>query len=171
MTSSKGNRYVMVVYDHNSNAIPAEPLKSRSAEHLLAATAKMHIFLRECGVHPKIHIMDNECSSTVRSYLKKNNIELQLVLPNLHRTNAAEKAIGIFKDHFISGLATVHPSFPLHLWCRIIPLAVTTLNLMRPSRINPKLSTYEILNGVFYYKKNPIAPPGCKVVFHDPPTK
>ena len=80
----------------------------------------------------------------VQSYLKNNNIQLQIVQPNLHRTNAAEKAIGIFKDHFISGLATVHPSFPLHLWCRLIPFAVTTLNLMRLSRINPKLSAYEI---------------------------
>ena len=107
LTSSKGNKYVMVVYDHDSNAILAEPLKSRSAEHLLAATAKIHIFLRERGIHPKIHIMDNECSSTVRSYLKNNNIKLHLVPPNLYRTNASEKAIGIFKDHFISGLATL----------------------------------------------------------------
>ena len=109
LTSSNGNRYVMVVYDNDSNSILVEPLKSRSAEHLLAATAKMHIFLRERVIHPKIHIMDNECSSTVQSYLKNNNVELQLVPPNLHRTNAAEKAIGIFKDHFISGLTTVHP--------------------------------------------------------------
>ena len=131
----------------------------------------MEIFLRERGVYPKIHIMDNECSSTVRSYLKCNNIELQLVPPNLHRTNASEKAIGILKDHFTSVLATVHPSFPLHLWCRIKPLAVTTLNLIRPSRINPKLSAYEILNGVFDYNKTPLAPPGCKVVAHEPPNK
>ena len=109
MTSSKVNKYVMVVYDHDSNAILTDPLKSWSAEHLLAATAKMHIFLRERGIHPEIRIMENECSSTVRSYLKNNDIKLHLVPPNLHRINAAEKAIGIFKDHFISGLATVHP--------------------------------------------------------------
>ena len=102
LTSSKGNRYVMIVYDQDSNAILTETFKSRSAEYLPAATSKMHIFLRERGVHPKIHIMDNECSSTVQYYLNNNNIELQLVPPNLHLTNAAEKAIGIFKDHFIS---------------------------------------------------------------------
>ena len=96
---------------------------------------------------------------------------MQIIPPNLHRTNAAEKAIDIFKDHFISGLATVHPSFPLHLWYRLISLEVTTLNLMRPSRINPKLSAYEILNGVFDCNKNPIAPPGCKVIVHEPPNK
>ena len=50
-------------------------------------------------------------------------------------------------------------------------MAVTTLNLMRPSHIDPKLSAYEILNGVFDYNKTPIAPPGCKVVVHNPPNK
>ena len=91
LTSSKGNKYSMVVYDHNSNAILAEPFKSRSSEHLLAATAKTQIFLRERGIHPKIHIVDNKCSQMVRFYLKNNNIELQLVPPNLHLINAAEK--------------------------------------------------------------------------------
>ena len=61
LTSSKGNRYVMIVYDNDSNAILAEPLKLRSAENLLADTAKIHIFLRERAIHPKIHIMDNGC--------------------------------------------------------------------------------------------------------------
>ena len=109
LASIKGNKYVRVVYDHDSNSILADPLKSRSAEQLLAATAKMHIFLRERGIHPKIHMMNNGCSSTVQYYLKNNDIELQLVPPNLNRTNTTEKAIGILKDHLISGLATVHP--------------------------------------------------------------
>ena len=84
---------------------------------------------------------------------------MQVIEKQRDRANAAEKAIGIFKDHFISGLAIVNPNFSLHLWCRLIPLAVTTLNLLRPSRINPKLSAYEILNGVFDYNKTPLAPP------------
>ena len=97
-------------------------------------------------------------------YQDQNNIELQLVPPNLHSTNAAKKAIGLFKDQFISGLATVHPSFSLHLWCRLIPLEFSTLNLLRPSRINPKLLAYERINEVFEYNKTPLAHPGCKVL-------
>jgi hypothetical protein len=45
----------------------------------------------------------------------------QLVPPHCHRTNAAERAIRIFKEHFKSGLATVDPDFPVHLWDRILP--------------------------------------------------
>ena len=120
--------------------------------------------------HKKIHVMDNECSEIVKKFLCDNDATLQLVPPNMHSTNEAEKDIVTFKNHFISGLATVHPNFPIHLWCRLIPLATTTLNLMRPSRINPKLSAYEILNGTFDYNRNPIATPGTKVVVHETPT-
>ena len=65
----------------------------------------------------------------------------------------------------------MHPSFPLHLWCRLLPLATATLNLLRPSRINPKLSAYELLHGTFDYNKTPLAPPGSKVLVHDAPAK
>ena len=171
VTSSKGHKYVMVVYSQDANAILAEPLKSKSAIEHHKALSKVYSFLKDRGIHPKIHVMDNECSDLVKKILKYNHLTLQLVPPNVHRTNAAEKAIGTFKDHFITGLATVHPEFPLHLWCRLIPLAETTLNLLRPSNINPRLSAYEILNGIFDYNRTPLAPPGTKVIVHTPPDK
>ena len=116
--------------------------------------------------------MDNECSDIVKNYIKNTkNIELLLVPPYSHRVNTAEKAIDIFKSHFIAGLATVHPSFPLYLWCRLLPLATTTLNLLHPSRINPKLSAYELIHGTFDYNKTPLAPPGSKVLVYDAPAK
>ena len=39
-------------------------------------------------------------------------MKFQLVSPNLHRTNAAERAISNFKYHSIAGLASVDTSFP-----------------------------------------------------------
>ena len=133
VTSSRGNKYVMVVYDHDSNATLTVPLKSKSAADHLQAITKIHSFLNSKGIFPKLHIMDNECSNIVKNYIKTSkHIELLLVPPHSHRANMAEKAIDIFKNHFVAGLATVHPSFPLHLWCRLLPLATTTLNLLRP---------------------------------------
>ena len=85
----------------------------------------------------------------------------------MHHVNAAEKAIDSFKNHFITELSMLDSSFPMHLWCRLIPLAITTLNLLRPSRVNPKLSTEEYLNEVFDYNKTPIAPPGCRVLVYE----
>ena len=73
--------------------------------------------------------------------------------------------------HFITGLAIVDPNFPLYLWCRLLPLASLMLNLLRPSRINPKLSVYKILEGVLDYNRHSISPPGCKVLIHEATTK
>ena len=44
--SSKGNLLVMILYDYDSNAILAEPIKNRKAETILAAYEKMHRFLK-----------------------------------------------------------------------------------------------------------------------------
>ena len=90
--------------------------------------------------------------------------------PHLHRTNAAERAIATFKDHFIAGLASIDPAFPMHLWCRLLPHATTTLNLLRPSRLSPKVSNKAILNGVFNYDRTPLAPPGTRVIVHEAPS-
>jgi len=54
----------------------------------------------------------------------------------------------------------------MHLWDRTIPQAELTLNLLRGSRINPKLSAWEQLHGRYDYTRNPIAPPGIKVLAH-----
>jgi hypothetical protein len=169
--SSKGSKYLMVLYDFDTNAILAEPLKNKTAAEQLRATTVLHNYLQRRGFHPQFHIMDNECPITTKNYLHDSSINFQLVPPHLHRTNAAEKAIGTFKDHFIAGLCSVNPNFPMHLWCRLIPLAVTTLNLLRPARINPRLSAEAILNGAFDYNRTPLAPPGTKVIVHENPTQ
>jgi hypothetical protein len=168
-TSSRGHKYVMIFYDHDSNAILAEPIKSRSQQALVQAFSKLHLYLRERGLQPLLHILDNECPATLKSFIRSQGATFQLAPPHLHRTNAAEKAIDTWKCHFISCLSTCHPDFPMHLWCRLIPQATTTLNLLRPSRINPRLSAEAQLNGVFDFNRTPLAPPGTKILVHEAP--
>ena len=48
---------------------------------------------------------------------------------------------------------------------------MTTLNLLQPSRINTGLSSYELLNRVFDYKKTHLALLGRKMMFHELPKK
>jgi hypothetical protein len=103
--------------------------------------------------------------------MRTANVEFQLVPPYDHRQNAAERPIGIWKDHFVAGLASLDPHFPMHLWCRLIDQCTQTLNLMRPSRINPRLSAEAQLNGAFDYNKTPLAPPGTKVLIHETPNR
>ena len=75
------------------------------------------------------------------------------------------------KSHFLTGLCTLHPTFPLHVRDRLTVQSVTSLNLLRPCRQNPNLSAYAALNGNFNYNATPLAPPGCKVVMHKNTTK
>jgi len=114
--SSKGNKYIMIIYDHDSNAILARPLKTKSGIEQLQNIKEIYHYLNSRGIHPKLHVMDNECPQSVKDYILHNKkINLLLVPPHMHHVNAAEKAIDSFKNHFIAGLSTLDPSFPMHL--------------------------------------------------------
>ena len=140
ITSSKGNRYIVVLYSHDLNAILAEPIRSRSQHEIVKAQTKLHDLLTSKGFAPKVQILDNECPGALKQHFATRGIKFQLVPPHMHRSNLAERAIATFKDHLIAGLSSTDASFPMHLWCRLIPLATTTLNLLRPSRLHPQLS-------------------------------
>ena len=96
----------------------------------------------------------------------KKKINFQNVPPGNHRANTAERAIQTFKNHFISGLVGVDPKFPLVQWDRLLEQATITLNLLRSARLNPRLSAYNFLFGIFDFNKTPLAPPGTKVLAH-----
>jgi hypothetical protein len=93
------------------------------------------------------------------------------VPPHCHRRNAAERAIGTFKEHFVAGLSSVYPAFPLHLWDRLLPQAEITLNLLRTSRLHPQLSAAAHSHGLVDYNNTAFAPPGCKIIAHEKPGK
>ena len=113
--------------------------------------------------------MDNEISNDLRKAFKKYQLEFQLVPPHVHRRNVAERAIQTFKNHFLAILASCSPQFPISEWDRLLPQCILTLNLLRNSRINPRLSAYASLFGNFDFNKTPLAPPGTKVVIHSKP--
>ena len=52
-TSSKGNKYIMIMYDYDSNNILGEAIKSRTGDELLRAFKIMHGKLKQCGLNPK----------------------------------------------------------------------------------------------------------------------
>ena len=165
--SSHGNNYIMVVYDYDSNHIFAEPFKNKSAESILTAYKTVHAKLCAAGLRPQLQRLDNECSDKLKEFMKEEKIDFQLVPPGSHRRNAAERAIRTFKNHFIAGLCSLDKDFPMHLWDQLVPQAEITLNLLRGSRINPKVSAWAYLNGTFDFNRTPIAPPGIRVLIHE----
>jgi hypothetical protein len=171
VTSSQGNKYILVLYDYDSNAILTEPLKTRNGGEILRAYTKLYDYLVARGFKPQTHWLDNEASNALKNFNRNNQIKFQLVPPQMHRRNAAERAIRTWKNHLITGLCSANDAFPLHLWDRLLPQATQTLNMLRPSRRNPRLSAYTILEGVFDFNTTPMAPPGTKVIIHEKPTK
>ena len=94
ITSSKGHKHAMIVYDHDSNAMLSRPLKIKSAIEHLRNIQEMHKFLNDRGIHPKMHVIENEFPTIVKEHLiNSKKIKLLLVPPYMHRVNAVEKAI------------------------------------------------------------------------------
>jgi hypothetical protein len=146
-------------------------MKSRSASEWVKAYDSVHQELTVKGLKPKLQTLDNEASTALRNFFTANDIVYQLVPPHCHRRNAAERAIMTFKEHFVAGLSSVDPSFPMHLWDRLLPQAEITLNILRTSRLHPQLSAAAHYHGLVDYNKTAFAPPGCKIIAHKKPGK
>ena len=101
--------------------------------------------------------------------MTSEEVDFQLTPPHIHRRNAAERAIQTLKNHFIAGLCSTDRQFPLHLWDRLLPQALISLNLLRSSRINPRLSAWVQVHGACDYNRMPMAPPGTRVLVHEKP--
>ena len=169
--SSRGNQYVFVLYNYDTNSIHSRGLKDRQSQKIVDAWEAIFTLLKTNGHEPKLHIMDNECSSLMKDTFKKYNIKYQLVPPYIHRRNAAERAIQTWKNHFISGLASCDPNFPIREWDRLLEQGEITLNLLRSSRRFPNLSAYASIYGNFDYNTTPIAPPGTRTMVYESPVQ
>ena len=62
-----------------------------------------------------MHILDNGCSVNVKEKILENDMKYLLVPPHDHRRNVAEKAVQVFKDHFVSVLCGTDTDFLMQL--------------------------------------------------------
>jgi hypothetical protein len=124
VVSSKGNTYIMILYDYDSNAILVQPIKDRTAPELLKSFQFMEQELVARGLKPKLIKLYNEASKLLKTLLHQQDITFQLVPPYSHRQNSAERAIISFKDHLIAGLCSTDKSFPMNLWDRLLTQTV-----------------------------------------------
>jgi hypothetical protein len=140
-----GSEYLLLsVY---KNYIHVETLPDRSSPHLCAAYSATHTFFRKLGHQLTVQILDNETSESLFTYFDTQHIAYQPVPPNQKRANAAERSIQTFRRHFLSLLATTHPSFPINQhWPALLPQAELKLNLQRPYAGLPSISAY---NGIY----------------------
>ena len=162
-----GNQYIMVTLHGPSNAILVQPFPSKHDSHRIAAYNDVYARLTSAGQPPTLHILDNEVSGTFQKAIMANNCTFQLVPPNVHRRNAAERAICTFKDHFLAILAGTAPNFPRDRWDLLLPQAELTLNLLRESNTKPNQSAWEHLFGPYNFDATPMGPAGSRVIIHN----
>eukprot|EP00804_Cyclotella_cryptica_P004958 CCRYP_014075-RA/>CCRYP_014075-RA protein AED:0.08 eAED:0.06 QI:0/0/0/1/1/1/2/0/1100 len=167
--SSRGYRYQMILYHTDSNSIWVEPTKNRTEGELILARTRALSRMRACGLSPKRQVLDNEASAAYKQAILDSGMTYQLVPPDDHRRNVAEKAIQTWKDHFVAVISGTADKFPLHLWCQLIPHMERQLNLLRQSNANPKISAYAHLYGPHDYNAAPFVPLGMEALVHDKP--
>jgi hypothetical protein len=158
-TLLSGNKYILILYDYDSNIVHSAPMKNRGDKDMVRA---FDLLMQSLIIHclkPDLQRLDNEASLALRNYLTKQGINYQLSPPYIHRRNNDERAIQTFKNHFIAGLCSVDPTFPLKLWDKVLPQATITLNLLQNSRINPRMSAYAQLNGHFDFNRTTFGSP------------
>ena len=115
--------------------------------------------------------MDNKCSKAVKEYITGNNIDIELSPSKNHHLNGpGERAVGTYKAHFISTLATIDPNCPMQLWDIFLEQTTGTLSILRTLRRNTKVSAFEELNGKFDYNKTSVVPVGLKALVNNDPS-
>jgi hypothetical protein len=169
--SSLGNKYIMVIHDVDSNSLWAEALKDNTGGKLILARAQALERMQKTSILPKHLVLDNQASAVYKKTVGDSNMTYELVPLDDHQHNMAEKAIQTFKDHSVSFLSGCAPTFPLHLWCQLLPQVEQQLLLLRQSRLHPILSTYAHVYGHHDYNKHPFVPIGMEALVHNKPHK
>ena len=167
ITSSKGNNYIFILYDCDSNVILSKAIKSREKHEIVSGYQQCYDELKAANITPVLHRLDNEVSKDLFAAITANACKYQLVTAYDHRQNLAERAIQTFKNHFISVLHGTDSAFPAHLWCRLLPQVNIQINLLRQSRINPRRSAYAELQGHFDFNSTPLAILGSVAVIFE----
>ena len=165
--SQSGNKYTMIAYHCDSNAIIVAPFNSRANKHRIRAYGAIMKRLKDRSMMVDLQILDNEASTEYKSIIKYEwGVGYKLAPPHIHCRNVAECAIHTFKSHYISNLVGIAPTYPNHLWDLLLTQTELTLNILRQSTLNTKILAWEYFQGPFDFNATPIGPLGCPIMIH-----
>ena len=138
--SSLSNRYAMILHNVDRNPSWVEALKNNTGSELILARAQALEHMRKAGIDPKHQLLDNQKSAAYKEAIHASGMTFELVPLDAHWCNMAEKVIHTFKDLSVGVLSGCAPTFPLHLWCQLLPQVERQLLLLCQSRLYPNLS-------------------------------
>ena len=86
--SKRGNTYIMVMVEVDSNTILVKPLKSRKDAELICGYKSLLLRLQQAGIVPQKHVLDNEISKAMKDHIQDEcKVKLELVQPGCHCWN------------------------------------------------------------------------------------
>ena len=87
----------MVMVENDSSYIDAEPMKDKTSQEMIKTYKELLRRIKASGVcNPKLHILNNKTSKEYQEEIEKQ-CKMQMVPPDTHRRNIAERAIQTFK--------------------------------------------------------------------------
>jgi hypothetical protein len=92
-TSQCGNRYLMIAIHLDANYIFCESMKNRTEGEMIKACQKIINRMKTAGLGLKPHQLDNEVSTAYKECIHHNGMIHELVPPDNHRSNLAERSI------------------------------------------------------------------------------
>ena len=98
-------------------------MKKKSQGEMINARRRALLRMKIQGIVLLHHILDNETSQAYKDEISDTGMTYQLVPPDHHRRNIAERSIQMWKNHCVSVLSGAVAAFPLYLWCQAIPQA------------------------------------------------
>ena len=107
----------------------------------------------------------------MEDFITKQQAKVQYTPVDMHRTNIAEQCIRTWKNHFTSMRVGALPYFRMANWCRMIDQCDITLNMMRLCTLNPCLSAFEAMEGMFSFDATPMASVGTEMLIHLKPVR
>ena len=73
--SSSGNQYIFMMYHYTTNNIYAVPIKNRHVDSINAAWLQVYGILKEHDKTPNLHILENECDTTLKQSFKDKKVK------------------------------------------------------------------------------------------------
>ena len=120
VTSFDGYKYITVIIDVDVAYTTAAPITSRKAGELVRGFQVCNEKLNSKGIIARLIRLDNGTSATMIGEFERQQLDCQLASPRDHRVYQAERAIGTFKNHFISILSGTDEEFPIQGWSHLI---------------------------------------------------
>jgi hypothetical protein len=142
-----------------------EPLSTLRGPDTAAAIQSAVNFFRRFNVNLDTIRMDNQTSPEIQQMALDLDLKWDMVNPDMHESNRAERAIRTGKNHMIAARAGFDTSCPSTFVDRCLFQIELTVNIIHPFEYDTTISAHHGLIGErFDFARHPIAPVGTKVL-------